>query len=152
LLAFTSEYTKFKALLRMVTSPSLTHSTMVRRCRCTACASAPVAPTTFASAFSATYRTLLSLSARNLPNTFTASTLKPPTDSTPTTHRTASYKTAAPAFFPAFTFDATFAKQSDIKSDASASPAPSTRSRRRSFTCKNGSCCPPTSCSAEYAP
>ena len=57
---------------------------------------------------------------------------------------------AFPAFLEPSVLDATLARTSDMASLASASPAPSLASSRSSFTCKNGSACPPTSCSAEY--
>mmetsp|Transcript_289 Transcript_289/g.1096 ORF Transcript_289/g.1096 Transcript_289/m.1096 type:complete len:287 (+) Transcript_289:782-1642(+) len=145
----TNEYTSCSALRLMVMSLSFTHSTIVRRCRCTASASCT---TTFARALSATYRTLLSLSCRNLPRTFTANTRKPPTLSHLTMVRTASYRTAFPAFLPTLTFAATFASVSLIWSEVSGQPSPSTPSNFSNLTCRNGSCCPPTSCSALYAP
>ena len=71
-------------------------------------------------------------------------------DSTPTMAFTASYRMAFPAFFDPSVFEATFASTSDMASEASASPAPSVASSRSSFTCKNGSAWPFTSCSALY--
>lgn len=57
---------------------------------------------------------------------------------------------ALPAFLAPSVLDATLARTSDMASLASASPAPSLASSCSSFTWRNGSACPPTSCSAEY--
>ena len=109
--SFTRLYTNCRALRRIVTSLSLTHSTIVCLCLCTACASRC---TTLLRAFRATYRALLSRPARNRPRMFTAKTRKPPMLSTPTMALTASYRIAHPAFFEPSVFEATFARTSDI--------------------------------------
>mmetsp|Transcript_4732 Transcript_4732/g.9633 ORF Transcript_4732/g.9633 Transcript_4732/m.9633 type:complete len:249 (-) Transcript_4732:520-1266(-) len=126
----------------METSESFTQSTMVLRCRCTACVSTL---TTFASMFSATYRMLLSRLERKRPRMLMASTRRPPMLSTPMMVCTHSYRIEFPAFLLPSTFVATCARMSAIWSDVALQPAPSTRSRRSVFTCRKGSVVPLTS-------
>ena len=63
--------------------------------------------------------------------------------------KTVSYRIAFPTFLEDSVFVATCARMSFIADEASTSPLPSNRKRRRIFTCRNGSVMPDTSCSGE---
>mmetsp|Transcript_39471 Transcript_39471/g.130653 ORF Transcript_39471/g.130653 Transcript_39471/m.130653 type:complete len:276 (-) Transcript_39471:331-1158(-) len=128
-------------------SLSLRQSTIVLRCRCTACVSCAM---TLCSVLSATYRMLLSRLMRKRPRMLTARTRRPDSTSIAIMVRTHSYRIALPAFFADSVFVATCARMSFIWSDVSEWPRPRTRSIVRISTWRKGSTMPCTSCSGAY--